>query len=309
MITIPTVLILGAGASKDFGIPCGKGLKIEVCELLRTCPDLFADLNFHPDLIKEFRRKLGDSAFFSVDAFLEHNTKFIDLGKAAIASALLPYEESSNLHMPKNNWYQHLFWLLTKDATFNDLVRNRLSIITFNYDRSFEQYFYNSLESSFGDKTYNEYLKVLNEMQITHVYGSLGRLEWQDQDEGVLPLVRYGARTNDKNTIISASLGIKIVPETITKIPDSLTVRVLLNSAHRIYFLGFAYHRANIERLAITQLPEGHLKDIKGTSYELPITTVNWVESLKFNNPHHRIILIKSTIYDFIYKSVDLALQ
>ena len=103
MIETPTVLILGAGASKPYGFPAGRELLDEICASLkgnflrRQWGRDFVEL-FHPplnkdlDLITEFRERLYQSSKGSVDAFLEANPDFVEVGKLAIAATLVPRE-------------------------------------------------------------------------------------------------------------------------------------------------------------------------------------------------------------------------
>jgi len=91
MITRPTVLVLGAGASVPYGFPTGRELLIQITDdlnprsgdtglrvTLRTLP-------FSDEYISEFREDLVDSNQPSVDAFIENRPSFTDIGKTSIA--------------------------------------------------------------------------------------------------------------------------------------------------------------------------------------------------------------------------------
>lgn len=308
MINKNTVLVLGAGASKPFGLPTGKELKNDVCRLLGESNkiELLADLNFCTDMTHCFGDMLRKSAFASVDAFVEHNTKFMDLGKAAIAMALLPRENSSSFY-GEDNWYQHLFQLMVKKCTFDTLNENKLSVITFNYDRSLEHYLYETLNASFTSKGDNEYAKKFSEIiNIIHVHGSLGRLKWQTEEMCPFPQVHYGAPLTS-DYIKCASESIKIIPETQDDTPEFIEAFDLLNNAARIYFLGFGYHDANLRRLKITSVSSGRPRDIRGTTMNISITTRDYIKHLKFLNRNHEIHLDENSVYKFLYKTVNLA--
>ena len=148
MITIPTVLVLGAGASYPYGFPTAKELRILICEAF-TNPNtpasrLLGEASGHsPDGFFRFREAFLKSGQPSVDAFLEWRPDFLAIGKLAIAYCLLPFEDESKLFTPPGNrggdWYQYLSVKL--NASFEDFGSNKLSIITFNYDRSLELIF------------------------------------------------------------------------------------------------------------------------------------------------------------------------
>ena len=82
----------------------------------------------------------------------------------------------------------------------------------------------------------------------------------------------------------------------------------LLKEADRIFFLGFGYHEANMERLQIRTLPI-HPVLMYGTSYCLSITTMNYVRFLRClgSTFEKKIQLIEGTAYKFLYNEVDLA--
>jgi hypothetical protein len=175
MITEPTVLILGAGASVDYNYPLGRALVMSICEeLVNETSDLFELLlqcHFMPQLIQQFRVDLRESNLPSIDAFLENRNEFEKIGKAAIAGTLIRYEAPENLS--RKWWYEYLHSLLI--GRKEDFRRNKLVVVTFNYDRSFEASLFVALKNSYNltDEECAEYLRAI---PIIHVYGQLGGL-------------------------------------------------------------------------------------------------------------------------------------
>jgi len=165
MIKIPTVLVLGAGASVPFGLPSGQILVDIICHLLVPGPSphwipnwlrdpltkTFVMLRdkFANDAVESFARKLAKSGEESIDSFLEDQTgEFLEIGKGAIAAVLLAFEMESALYYDsmrkrlenrfieggrkneiENNWYQLLWSALSApfDTTIFELS---LSIMT-----------------------------------------------------------------------------------------------------------------------------------------------------------------------------------
>ena len=152
MITKPTVFILGAGASVSFGYPTGKSL-IEIIlknfdqNNVDNVISNFEGLGFSLEEILSFRDELRHSAAPSIDSFLEPRIEEERyLGKLAITNALIPFENIDPLFSP-DSWYTLFFNML--NSKFDDFEKNKISFITFNYDRSLEQFLMTTLKNRF----------------------------------------------------------------------------------------------------------------------------------------------------------------
>src|SRR5262245_57393358 len=100
MIRRRTAIVLGAGASHDYGFPLGRSLLKLVCDHLQSSfqsTKVLAEIGFPIEDQKRFAEALEWSGLPSVDAFLERRTEFMDIGKAAIAAELIPCENPSTL--------------------------------------------------------------------------------------------------------------------------------------------------------------------------------------------------------------------
>ncbi len=179
MITKSTVFVLGAGASREFGYPSG----LELCELL-AAPDLsggrtgplatLVSCRYAEREVRAFAEALRLSGRLSVDAFLEHRPEFLKIGKAAIAAALIPAENRFWLFRRvegRQSLYDYIWAKL--NAKPNDFDRNQVAFITFNYDRSLEEYLTVAMQNSYG-LTATEVAKLLTAVPIYHVHGTLG---------------------------------------------------------------------------------------------------------------------------------------
>lgn len=316
MIHKKTVLVLGAGASVPFGFPTGHGLKDKICNLVggRAIHQELAMLGFRAEVIKAFRQALIRSPVPSVDAFLERRTEFEDVGKAAIAAALLPCEKTDYLfdhwiqkrsdpHNKEGNWYDQVFEAL--NTQFDKLTENRLSIITFNYDRSLEHYLFTALRNTYG-QTEEESAEKLSAIDIIHVHGSLGLLNWQVSDGDP---IGYDSEANAK--IIKRAMGnIKIIHEDVTETDEFNKARELLKKAERLYFLGFGYHPMNLKRLDVESLNRREGQDIRGTSHGLSIEVRAAVNRLNYQrgSTTGRIFyrLHDCTVWEFFHEHVSL---
>ena len=155
MIEHPTVLVLGAGASCPLGFPTGRELLEQIVSATDHPPSnslgkLLLGCGFDGEKITDFGKTLSFSQQNSVDAFLEHRSEeYLAIGKTAIAGALSPYETMGSL-TKNGEWYRYLFSHLK--GSFNDFDKNQLAIITFNYDRSIEQFLYLAVRHSYGQE-------------------------------------------------------------------------------------------------------------------------------------------------------------
>jgi hypothetical protein len=245
MITTPTVLILGAGASAPFGFPLGIGLRENIIRNLQDNKfrQPLIDAGYPSEGIAEFRRTFLYSGKESVDAFLEHRINYLDIGKAAIAQELLKYELLENLFETlSKNLYAYLYKQL--NTAPDDFLKNKLSVVTYNYDRSFEHFLFTSLRNSFGLSDERAAELVMG-MPIIHLHGHLGKLAWQGSDG-----TGYGGDVSVEK-INRASKTIKIIHEAVEKDAEFQQAFRLIAKAKRVVFLGFGYDKTNLGRLKI----------------------------------------------------------
>lgn len=184
-----TVFVLGAGASAVFDFPVGKALFAQVCQNLHSIKGRKSSLmkefrtciSFSDEEIGDFCTQLQYSASTSVDAFLEHRTEFLDLGKAAMAFMLVRCESSDALWtFADANWLSFIFNRM--NTPFEEFAATPISFITFNYDRSLEHFLHTSLQYKYR-KDGKQCAAVLCKIPIIHLHGRLGYLPWQD-DKG-----------------------------------------------------------------------------------------------------------------------------
>jgi hypothetical protein len=266
----PTVLILGAGASAPFGFPSGRelrdkittGLRKEVNQLFQ----LLVAAGFKAELITGFRDKLLRSGQPSVDVFLEHQPDFVVVGKTAIAASLTPLEDEDRLFGGKDNWYEYLFSKLGP-SMLEDVAPSRLSVITFNYDRSLDHFLYTALRNAYDLSPEKAAKYVLVGTPIVHVYGELGGLP----SLGGGPGVRSYQPVEPANAVDAAKLtskAIKIMYEGGSD--DNLALgqaQKLVREAQVICFLGFGYLQENLKRLRLDQRTDG--AEVWGSAFGL----------------------------------------
>jgi hypothetical protein len=190
MVSVPTVFILGAGASAPFGFPIGSGLTRDIVQNLRKekhgYQALHEQLNYSPEQIESFRTALFHSGWPSVDSFLEHREDLMPIGKAAMAQELIRYENEGKLFAYSDtdgasNWLREMYVRL-KTSSVEAFAKHRLSFITFNYDRSVEHFLFSALHHGYGERE-ERCAEVLRQIPVIHLHGRLGFLPWQDEDD------------------------------------------------------------------------------------------------------------------------------
>jgi hypothetical protein len=123
-----------------------------------------------------------------------------------------------------------------------ELAVQRLSVITFNYDRCIERFLPQALADYFeiGDEPACE---LVRQIPIYHPYGSIGPLPWQVAN-GAVP---YGHNT--QADLIAAADRIKTFTEGLADEAILDPMHEILEDADRIVFLGFAFHPINMKLL------------------------------------------------------------
>jgi hypothetical protein len=275
MITIPTVLILGAGASAHCGYPLGGELLSRLSSLrgsneLDKLPDQWTR-----DDVKNFLVRLSRSGHYSVDAFLETCPEHIPLGKFLMAQTLKKYENIDKLFPPnRSGWYQYLFNTLLVNGK-PEFEKNSISIVTFNYDRSFEAYLHTAIQNRF-QLSEAQSAEILKQIPIVHVHGILGKY----------PETPYKSQF-DNSEILEISRQIQIVHEIRDQDDDFCNdmfrqAHVLLKAAERIFFLGFGFHLDNVRRFRFFTPANTAGKMLKATSSGLrPLELESLIENLK----------------------------
>ena len=256
MIEIPTVLVLGAGASMPYGFPSGWDLYHDIVRMPTEAFPMQEDRYsrtkmFRTRKVLEFKAELSDSGVKCVDTFLQKRKEFQKIGKAAIAWAMSPYETNSRFRSEgrkDTNWYRYLWERMHAGVTFDDLAKNKLAILTFNYDRSLEHFLFNASRAYYGALP-AKCAQRLKQIDIVHLHGSLGQLPWQG---GKGHAVSYGKGRTFESVLVAIN-GIKIASDGTADDPEFMRARELLKAAERVYLLGFGYRPDNLARLGLDE--------------------------------------------------------
>ena len=211
--------------------------------------------------VRSFRTRLRDSGAYSVDAFLEHNANDVALGKVATAHVLLKSEKFSGAQRV-DGWYRYLWSQLM--VRLDQFDKNRLSVVTYNYDRSIEHFLFGMMKSMFPSEE-QVCKEKISSIRFIHLHGSLGPLPWQSEHHAMdygQDLVGAADRARIEQSMI-------VIHEGKDDSPEYNEAFELMTAAERIYCLGFGYGETNMTRLALNRL-EWRNNRICGTSKGLP---------------------------------------
>jgi hypothetical protein len=280
-----TVFIIGAGASCEVNLPVGAALKNEIAssleflsnfgisqtgrgdrEIIHALKLIVEKEDGTNELLDQYIRDashISDAIplSISIDNFIDtHRDKkgIAICGKLAIVKSILKAEGNSLLFFKKiasfygffeqlrDTWYISFFQLLTENCTFNELKERLRSIILiiFNYDRCVEHFLFWALKNYYR-RPDNELAEIMKEIKIFHPYGYVGALPYM----GGKVIMDFGA-SPQLDKLIKLSQKIRTFTEGTDPEQSEITaIHESINKAGRLVFLGFAFHRLNMNLL------------------------------------------------------------
>ncbi len=296
------VLVLGAGASQPYEFPTGDQIKDQMVECLKSdefMEQIIQELGLSPfsgkEAIEVFRKEIDAARSTSIDKFIarQGHVNKRRIAKMAIAKILLEKEDLKILDR-RNSWYLELYKILDRDSNLSTFGDNKISIITFNYDRSLEYFLFSRLEGDYGKERRDEIIIQLKKLKIIHINGCLGVLPWQ-HSHGCLEYAQ-GRKFYRYSMIVD---GLRIVGEPDGTVNDRAIIseaQEVISTADQIYFLGLGYDKRNLDLLNLELINECNL--LFGTRYGLTSHLQDVIASyfegkLKFYPTHYQM-------YEFI---------
>src|SRR5262245_12389134 len=303
MIAEDTVLILGAGTSVDYQYPLGRKLIMDISEQLTnqnsSLYKLLIQCHFQPQHITDFKDDLRACNLPSIDAFLENRDEFEKIGKSAIAGMLIPCENES--YLSRTGWYEYLHGRLM--GRKEEFYANRLKVVTFNYDQSFEAALFLALKKSYklSDAECANYMNVI---PVIHVYGQLGELPYRSTNGRP-----YNQNINEE--VINQCIGaIRIVHEGADDTPEFQQAQEAIRTAEVVCCLGFGYHQENVNRLNLSQVSQGpQSKRVYLSAYGFTLRQSQRLGARIFPGGYSRNIQFggeRQTVLDFLRETAAL---
>ena len=168
---------------------------------------------------------------------------------------LLVLLEQENILIPtftgyegyERRWYDYLFGMV--GASIDEFKKNKLAVVTFNYDRSFEHALFLFLKHN-NNLSDEEAEELRTNIPVVHMYGQLGGQRYK-------PIIPGAHDPIEPDVVHESADSIKVVHESVADDPEFSIARSLLKEAEVVCFLGFAYHKQNVERLRLNELDQG----------------------------------------------------
>jgi len=295
MIENNTVLILGAGASVDFGYPTGKTLRKEIIKYLgnvQVIDKLASEAQLGPEtektFIKEFRDELESKHPSSIDQYLAGRVQGErDLAKKVIARILFECEEKCDIFDIEFNWLDLLYKTMMQGVTAKSFSLNKLTVITFNYDRVLQHYLFERLAASVTPQEENLIKSHLQSIPIYHIHGRIGKLPWEDSKG-----TEYGKYAKDM-VLKSAADNFILIGEKPRPLDG---ISEALSEAKSVYFLGFGYHDENLNKLDMTAIKT--CNKVVGSCFEESEDSQDYIKKC-FDG---KIMLENENAYNFMMK-------
>ena len=264
MITTPTTFVIGAGASKEYGLPISSDLREEAHGLLpqHSVYHLIHEAGLcTPTRLNAILDDLRKQGTQSIDEFLftrQSDKTTMDVGRALIALLLahrLPDVDSPNdLGTMQTDWLGYIIKKMCSRAPDYEVFiggNTEVRFVTFNFDSIIEDRLKKAIFNLYSGTPERQLEKAADAIcrQIIHVHGKLPPPPSQPLPQVFEPTTMDSSIWEEWLTYVSSVLSkIRIVTDEID--PDTLTATQQAVSRSKILcFLGFAYADENLEKL------------------------------------------------------------
>lgn len=298
MLNDRTVFVLGAGSSADFGLPTGEKLIDQVHDRVKPTP------KYPRSVIGDHLRKSNYSEaeaalrvverglprFRSIDDFLfthSDDPLVVQIGKLAIAVSIAEAERESFIadlwHQDRvapalvafrATWASILVTMLVtgmRRAEPDELFKN-LSIVTFNYDRCLEAILFHAIQPALR-LSQHDAIEIMKSLKILRPYGGLGDLAFDGKNG-----VAFGGENVPLGEMASR---IRVYTESAEDPSKMLEIQKTLVEAATIVYLGFAFHKQNMQILTLDrEAVSAPKRQVLATAYGLPAPSIDAARSL-----------------------------
>ena len=265
MITTPTTFVIGAGASKDYGLPISSGLRAEAHGLRPRHSVYHLILSAElctPDKLNAILDDLRNQGTQSIDEFLfarRHDKTTMDVGRVLIA--LLLARRLPDVKLPDSLGTKTMDWLgyiinkmCYRAQNCKEFIQGNTEVrfVTFNFDSIIEDRLKKAILNLYRGNPEGQLREAVDAIcnQIIHVHGKLPPLPSQPlPQEFSDPITMTRSFSEEWLTYVSLALSdIRIVTDESD--PDTLTdTQQAVRRSKILCFLGFAYADENLAKL------------------------------------------------------------
>ena len=284
----------------DLGYPTGEQLVENMRNFLSVNPEQrlkggFAEAYRLRDVYPNLSSQLERVSIANIDTFVRDNPSLEHDAKTMIAYVLLQSELPIYADMAcwykktrkdqYSSWLLYLFSAITSQCSgVNDVLESlsNLTVITFNYDVSFEAFFLNQFQSQ--ERYQSSVQTLLDGLDVIHIYGRLYDLK----DQNGYDLKRYACyQTEAYNRSTAEELedlnfhylhkakefakNINVMAENkqqdAAEQPHILKARQKLKEAEAVQVIGFGFDPDNLKLLQDKEIRWGYKKQITYTNF------------------------------------------
>lgn len=259
MIHTPTTFVVGAGASKSFGLPLGGELlnSARSLEPNRRVYRWLMQLGISPKELNEFIADVKGHPADSIDAFLEtrqQHPRVVYIGRYVIACLMADSMVRGKSGEPEL-WLDYIIRRMYQGApTFEAFMEGNQSVrfVTFNFDTYIEARLRTALISIYR-RTFGECEQFLALNSVEHVHGRLPELPAHIDKGNPFSEPISGQVLQEWITWASeAAPNINVVFDPLEQARLD-RARAAVQQARVVCFLGFGYHDDNLKRLGIPE--------------------------------------------------------
>jgi hypothetical protein len=219
---------------------------------------------------KKLAERLSTHNPLVIDYFLGQNADLKEIGTLMIAWVILEHEyENSEVNLnrsgvselqlearkkdwrTKDDWIKFIIHeMMSGCRSIEDLMRNKVQFITFNYDVSLESHLYKRLSQVDLFKADGDKIKTFISERVLHVYGQV-RHDFEQDIQSKPYKSGYGAQYDNFyswHEAAHAAVGqLKTIEPHNKEIDEKASV--IISNAEDLYILGYGFDKNNNERL------------------------------------------------------------
>jgi len=254
MLTSPTTFVLGAGASKPYGMPLAGEVKDYIGSLKPRSEEYRLLLSSGVDAL-ELNALIDDVRGYPLptfDSYLEmrkHDAKKIAVGTAVLAATMgRVVAHASGRAEVEQDWIAYVVRQMLEGASTCAAFAEgnaRVAFVTFNFGWVLESRLTELVRRAYAG--HEDVQTALDSIQIAHVHGRLPALN------GLIASPMFDARSGRVHQGWCEWLAgaRQILNVTSDSIPAQIldTARAYISRSSVLYFLGFGYHSENFKQL------------------------------------------------------------
>ncbi len=200
-----------------------------------------------------------------------------------------------------DNWYSCLLHDIKSGCKSpEEILKNKVNFITFNYDMSLEYYLFSRLKNTSYFKDVCD--TFLNELEIIHVYGQFYSAEkWKE----------YGIQLENNSFITPPQINTKImlraaqIYQNIKLIGErngyNYKIQNILQKSSRLIIIGFGFDSNNLDILG--------LKNMKGLEYRLCDKKIYYLDyEGRMNKIYNDFLFLKGKQYFQFFRSTETSI-